>query len=340
MKMNETNQNHGFDLVSTPSADLTGQGTFLPYDEVHPGRSVVGETALTNDEHKTGQIAAESIQFIRDNRDKAFVLWCSFWGPHTPITPSAPWSTQYDPNNLTLPPNLHVIDQQMPGVDTLLSKSGTYPEDFYHSATLGYYYGLVSQIDYNIGRILDELDDLGLTDNTIVVYTADHGEMMAEHGAWTKGKTAYEAQIRIPFILSFPGLFTKEKKSSELVGSIDLLPTLLDAANLKIPDNIDGSSLLPLIQGKVKKWRDYMFSEHGSSSNTTQIMTRSKTHKYVLFRTAGLTEHEQLFDMQADPWEMNNLIDDAGYADVLTELKNALATWETDTPPAVPMDAS
>ncbi len=337
MQMNEANNDHGFDLVSSPSADLQGAGTFLPYDEVHPGRALVGETALTNDEHRIGQVVAESIDFIRENKNRPFVLWCSFWGPHTPITPSAPWSTQYDPNELTLPPNLHVIDEEMPGIDTLLTKSGTFSEDSYHSACLAYYYGLVSQIDYNIGRVLDELDALGLAENTIVVYTADHGEMMSEHGAWTKGKTGYDAQIRVPLIIRFPGVIAGGKRSSELVASIDLLPTLMEAANLPIPPDIDGESLLRLIHGKKKKWRDYVFSEHGSSAQTTQLMTRSHTHKYVLFRTAGETEYEQLFDMVNDPWEMQNVIDDAEYGEVLAELKEALAQWEAKTPASEPM---
>lgn len=334
MQMNEANDNHGFDLVSSPSADLQGAGTFLPYDEVHPGRSLVGETALTNDEHRQGQIVAESIDFIRENKNRPFVLWCSFWGPHTPITPSAPWSTQYDPAELTLPPNLHVIDEEMPGIDTLLTKSGTFPEDSYHSACLAYYYGLVSQIDYNVGRVLDELDALGLADNTIVVYTADHGEMMSEHGAWTKGNTAYEPQIHIPLIIRFPGKFPGGKRISKLVCSIDLLPTLLDAASMEIPGNIDGKSLLA---PKTQQWRKYAFSEHGSSSQKTCIMTRSQTHKYVLFRTGGEMEYEQLFDMVNDPWEMQNVIDDAGYSEVLAELKEALAQWEAETPPSEPM---
>lgn len=338
MVMNEVTGNHGFDVVSSPSAALTAEGTFLPYDEVHPGRALVGETALNNDEHRAGQIAEQSLQFIRANKDKRFVLWCSFYGPHTPICPSAPWSRQYDPDKLTLPPNLHVIDEQMPSADNLLAKSGKFSQDYYHSATLAYYYGLVSQIDYNIGRVLDELDALGLSDNTVVVYTADHGEMMAEHGAWTKGGTGYDAQIRVPLIIRWPGFFTKGKRTNELVCSIDLLPTLLEAAGLATPNNIQGLSLVPLVQGKISRWRDYAFSELGSSTQNTCIMTRSKTHKYVLFRTNGQTEHEQLFDLVQDPWEMQNVVADENYSDVLAKLRSALAQWEAETPAVAPME--
>ena len=340
MVMNKVTHNHGFELVSTPSAPgLTKEGTFLPYEEVHPGRAAVGETTLSNDEHRAGQITTEVIEFLRENKDRPFVLWYSFWGPHTPICPSVPWSRQYDPDQLTLPPNLGTIDEHMPGVEKLLTKSGKFSEEHFHRQTLAYYYGLVSQIDYNIGRVLNELDALDLSDNTIVVYTADHGEMMAEHGAWTKGRTGYDAQIRVPLIIRWPGNFSTGKRLSELVCSIDLLPTLLDAAGLAIPDNVQGLSLVPLVQGNTEQWRDYAFSEIGGSTKNTCIMTRSQTHKYILFRTDDQTEHEQLFDLVKDPWEMHNAVADERYAEVLTDLRGALARWESQTPSVAPMES-
>jgi arylsulfatase A-like enzyme len=221
MVMGAATQNHGFDLVfNAPGTGLTRDGMFLPYDEVHPGRSPVGKTALSNDDHPAGVITTEAIEFLRAHRDRPFVLWYSFSGPHTPICPSAPWADWYDSDKLTLPPGVNLIDRDMPGVEGLLAKSGKYSENRYHRQTLAYYYGLVSQIDHNIGRVLDELDALGLSDNTIVVYTADHGEMMAEHGAWTKGRSGYDATIRVPLILPLPRVLPVGKRVSDLVCSI------------------------------------------------------------------------------------------------------------------------
>ncbi len=248
MVMDKTTQNHGFDLVFTePNRGFAQKGEFLPFEEVSPGRSNVGKSALSNDEHPAGLITAKAIEFLRGHRDRPFVLWYSFSGPHTPICPSSPWADMYNPDELTLPPNLEVIDKDIPQIDGLLTKSGKFSQKHYHRQTLAYYYGLVSQIDHNIGRVLKELDDLGLSDNTLVVYTADHGEMMAEHGAWTKGRSCYDATIHVPMILRWPRVLSAGKRVNELVGLIDLLPTLLEAADLPIPANVQGMSLLPLV---------------------------------------------------------------------------------------------
>ncbi len=329
MRMSKENQNHGFDLVSNPHGNAKPLNP-LPYDEVHPGRSEVGESPLSNEKHTCGLVTAEAIRFVQDNKDNPFVLWYSFEGPHTPITPSAPWSKQYDPERLTLPPNHRSVDEQMPGGDKMISKSGKYSKDIYHYQTLAYYYGLVSQIDYNIGVLLAELDKLGLTENTIIVYTADHGEMMSEHGAWTKGTTGYDATIRVPLIISYRDRFAGNRQINDLVCSIDLLPTLLDLAGLNIPENIQGKSLDKLVSGKTD-WREYAFSEIGSSTQNSVITVRGRTEKYVLFRKNGTVEYEQFFDLENDPWETTNLAENKKYAaDVLT-MKSVLKKWEEET---------
>lgn len=335
MVMNAENQNHGFDVVLVP-ADREKPIRPLPYDEVHPGRSEVGESPLPNEQHTCGLVAQASIKFIDEHKDKPFVLWCSFQGPHTPITPSAPWSRQYDPKKLSLPPNHLAVDKLMPGGDGLIGKSGKYSDEQYHYQTLAYYYGLISQIDYNIGLILDELDQLGLMENTIIVYTADHGEMMSEHGAWTKGMTGYDATVRVPLILKYRDTFSGNKKIDELACSIDLLPTLLDLSGLQIPGNIEGKSLVPLMTGKAK-WRDYAFSEIGNSPQNTVITVRGKTEKYVLFRKAGKVEYEQFFDLKSDPWETTNQATNGTYENNLVKMKSVLKKWEEETETSKPV---
>jgi len=329
MIMNEENHNHGFEVVSVPG-DRGKPGSPLPYDEVHPGRSEVGESPLTNDKHTCGLVSHEVIQFIDRNKDKPFVLWCSFQGPHTPITPSAPWSRQYDPMKLTLPPNHDSVDWKVPGMDGFINKSGKYSKEIYHKETLAYYYGLISQIDYNIGLILDELDKLGLTDNTIIVYTADHGEMMSEHKCWTKGSTGYDATVRVPLIIKYPYHFSGGKLNNDLVSSIDLLPTFLDLSGQKIPKNIEGESLVGLMTGNTN-WREYAFSEIGSSTQNSVITVRGIAEKYILFRKNGKVEYEQFFDLKTDPWEMKNLVVDDQNEKDLAKFKSALKEWEEET---------
>ena len=338
MQMNSENQNHGFDVVMNP----IGRKKLLhplPFEEVSPGRSEVGESPLPNEEHTCGLVSSAALNFIRENHDNPFVLWCSFEGPHTPITPSAPWSQQYDPGKLTLPPNHQKADEQMPGVRNLISKSGKYSKEIYHQQTLAFYYGLVSQIDYNIGLILNELDKLGLTGNTIVVYTADHGEMMSEHRAWTKGMTGYDATIRVPLIIRYGKQFSDGRTVDDLVCSIDLLPTLLDLSGLDIPGNVQGKSLTGL-NAKNKVWREYAFSEIGSSAQTSVITVRGKTMKYVLFRRNGATEYEQLFNLESDPWETINLATDLKSTENLNKMRQVLAEWEETTERSAPVQSN
>ncbi len=335
MVMNKENQNHGFDVVLNPT-DRTTPLNPLPYDEVHPGRSEVGESPLPNEKHTSGMVASASIKFIDENKDHPFVLWCSFQGPHTPIVPSAPWSKQYDPMKLTLPPNHDSVDWKVPGMEDLISKSGKYSKEIYHKETLANYYGMISQIDYNIGLVLDELDRLGLTDNTIIVYTADHGEMMSEHGAWTKGMTGYDATVRVPLIIKYQDKFSGNKTLDELACSIDLLPTLLDLSGLPIPENIQGKSLVPLITNKAT-WREYAFSELGSSTQTSVITVRGKTEKYVLFRKKGMVEYEQFFDLKNDPWETSNLAANSNWNKNLVKMRSVLKKWEQETETSNPL---
>ncbi len=336
MNMNEENGNHGFDTVLVPRVNLMPVDT-LPYAEVHPGRSLVGPSSLPNAKHTCGLITQASLDFIRANKDKPFVLWCSYFGPHTPINPSRPWADQYDPENVTLPDNHISVDDRIPEMDKFISKSGPYSRTEYHKKTLALYYGFVSQIDHNIGRLLKELEDLELLENTIVVYTADHREMMAEHQCWTKGYTGYDATIRVPLIIRYPATFTGGQRTGKLACSIDLLPTLLDLAGLDIPENIQGKILLPANMEK-ESWRKLAFNEIGNSTNDCVITVRSETRKYVMFRNHNQVAHEQFFDLVRDPWEMENLVAHGSYSDEVTEFRDALQNWEAGTEKTEPLE--
>jgi arylsulfatase A-like enzyme len=335
MFMNEENNNHGFDTVLVPRVNLKPVDT-LPFAEAHPGKSYVGRSSLSNEEHTCGLITQASLDFIRANKEKPFVLWCSYFGPHTPINPSSPWAEQYDPESLTLPLNHRSMDENIPDMDKTISKSGAYSQEESHRKTLAMYYGFVSQIDYNIGRMLKELEELGLMENTIVVYTADHGEMMAEHQCWTKGLTGYDATVRVPLIIRDPDVFTGGGEIDKMVCSIDLLPTLLDLAGLEIPETIQGKSLRPS-NIRDDSWREFAISEIGPSPLNNVITVRSQTHKYILFKNEGQMVYEQFFNLQEDPWEMDNRMTDPQYEEVISRHKQAMEKWEQETEKVVPL---
>lgn len=348
LSMDQISDKHGFDVViderdfrkfvrseNAPMYDRDGQ--WLP-EFIHPGRSRVGRSDADNDHHPSGYFTAETLKFLRQNRDKPFCVWYSFPDPHTPITPSEPWATMYDPAKLSLPPNnAYAFDYATPGLKQTQTKSGEFNEE-YHRKCLAYYYGSITQMDYNIGRVLDELDLLGLSENTLVVYTSDHGEMMGEHGAWTKGLLGYDATLRVPLIFRLPGVFPAGAKREELVCLIDLLPTLLETAGLDIPAGLQGRSLAPVISGRQQQWRDVIFSEIGDPRNRVTLTVRSRDMKYVRYdRTMNgqtETEYEQFFDLRHDSWEMRNEIGLPLYNREIAALKEKLADWEAITPAA------
>ena len=341
MNMDVVPDKHGFDVVidipeyrafmkSEGASGQEGKGDFLP-ETVHPGRSRVGACQADNDHHKCGYWAAQSIDFLRANKEEPFCLWLSFYGPHTPIILSEPWASMYDPASTKLPPNYkYDYDYDTPGLKATQEKSGTFTEEL-HRQTLAYYYGLITQIDYNIGRVLDELDSLGLADNTAVVYTADHGEMMSEHGAWTKGMQGYDATVRVPLILRCPGVIPQGVRRQEMACSIDLLPTLLELTHQSIPQNVQGKSLVAPAKGKSGAWRDTVFSEIGNSLENQCVTTRTADTKYVRYHADGEVAYEQLFDLEKDPWEMKNQIGNAKYKKVVADMRRRLARWEQET---------
>ena len=312
------------------------KGDWLPFKISGP----VGASDADNDNHPMGFWTSETLKFLRENRDNPFCLWYSFFGPHTPITPSRPWADMYDPSSLSLPGNFDYSRDSVPWMLANARNNFRKMNEEDHRKVLALYYGLVSQMDYNIGRVLEELERLGIADKTIVVYTADLGEMMAEHGAWTKFVLGLDATVRVPMIIRLPGAATGGKEITELVGLIDLMPTLCDLAGLEYPDKVQGRSLVPLLQGGNVSWRKTIFSEIGYPGRAAGLcsIARTHTHKYVHHENRG-EPFEELFDYERDPWETRNEAENPAYADVLASLKADVKEWNatTDHAPMYPI---
>ena len=150
--------------------------------------------------------------------------------------------------------------------------------------------------------------------------------------------TGYDATIRVPLIVKYKDKFAGGKSIDDLTCSIDLLPTLLNLSGLDIPKNIEGKSLLKLTTNN-SDWRQYAFSELGSSTQNSVIAVRGKTEKYVLFRKSGNVEYEQLFDLKKDPWETTNLASDSNYSAALAKMRTVLKKWEAETETSQPVKA-
>ena len=171
------------------------------------------------------------------------------------------------------------------------------------------YMGLVGQVDYGIGLILDELENQGLLEDTIIVFSADHGDYAGEHGLWSKiGGISSRAITRIPMLLSFPGDVPSGRVSEEMVESVDLFPTLCDLAGLPKPDHLQGLSMFPLLTDDPQPMRESALTENAYSKALAM-----KEWRYIA--NAG-DRPDELYDQINDPWEMNNLINDPKYTGV------------------------
>jgi arylsulfatase A-like enzyme len=183
---------------------------------------------------------------------------------------------------------------------------------------------MISLIDHNVGRILDRLDDLGMAENTLVVYSTDHGDMLGNHGLYLKGPTPYEDLMRVTMIARGPGV-KAGGVVNEPVSTLDLAATFYDAAGVSAPQALQGRSLAPLLAG-TDAARDAAWSEwhvHPSRCGVgLQLRTvRTKTHKCTFELGSGAGE---LYDLRNDPGEMDNRFDDPGCAKVRRELEDLM----------------
>ena len=193
------------------------------------------------------------------------------------------------------------------------------------------YYAFATLIDDQIGRILRHLEQTGMDKNTVVIFSADHGETLGSHGGLTdKGYHHFEETHRIPLIIRFPDKRYASLTVDSFASLADMYPTILELANAGIPENdLHGASLLPLIDGKTEGWREHVVTEfHGVNSiPITQRTLRWKQYKYG-FNGFGADE---LYDLALDPWETMNRINVPGYGEIAREMRRRLLEWMKDT---------
>jgi arylsulfatase A-like enzyme len=187
------------------------------------------------------------------------------------------------------------------------------------------YCRLTEMVDREIGTVLDALKEAGLEDNTLIVFTSDHGDMDSSHKLEHK-QVLYEESIHVPFIMSYKGRIPASvvDDSHFVSNGLDLLPTLCDYVGIKIPEGLPGRSLRPLAEGKAMEWRRFVVVESHYSR-----MVRTKRFKYCIYDSGR--HREQLIDMANDPGEMKNLVGDENYKDVLEKHQRLLHEWIENT---------
>ena len=191
------------------------------------------------------------------------------------------------------------------------------------------YLACVASIDDNIGRFLDYLDQAGLSENTIVIYTSDQGFFLGEHNMFDK-RFMYEESLRMPFLIRWPGRIKPGTVSKEMILNVDFAPMMMDAAGMKVPEDMQGRSFLPLLRGqKPKDWRSAMYYRYyhpGDHNVARHYGIRTERYKLIFF---DQLDQWELYDLQKDPIEMHNLYTDVAYASIVKRLKAELRRLKT-----------
>lgn len=286
--------------------------------------------------HQTTWCTNEAMRFIEEaeaaragGENKPWLMSINYFDPHPAWDPPENYLERYDPSELPAPhyqPSDLAAQERLRGVD--FQSEARPPEEFAIAEKTAAYYAMIELIDFSVGRILDFLDDQGLRENTIVIFTSDHGESLGDHGLLLKGCRFYEGLVRVPLLISGPA-WMRGQRSDELVELTDLAPTLLDAASVPVPESMAGRSLVPILTGTAAQdvHRESVRAEYYHTLNgdvpgrefsgSYGTMIRTRTHKLVTYHGH---ETGELFDLVADPWEHENLWDDPAAAGIRFEL--------------------
>ncbi|PAV30766.1 sulfatase [Virgibacillus profundi] len=277
--------------------------------------------------HPSNWTINESIDFLEQRRDpsKPFFLKTSFARPHSPYDAPEFYFNLYL-NDPEIPKaeigewaHIHDVEVDAKAPDAW---RGVRSKKEIHRARAGYY-GSIHHIDQQIGRLINYLQLNGLFDNTMIVFLSDHGDMLGDHNLWRK-TYAYEGSAHIPLLIKMPDAFgTVKGFVEEPVLIQDIMPTILEAMSLDVPESVDGTSLLPLIRGEDAAWREYLHGEHSTcyaEEQEMQYLTDGK-FKYIWFPRTGM---EQLFHLTEDPYENKELSGEEAYQDTLLKWRTRM----------------
>ncbi|MCJ8013262.1 sulfatase-like hydrolase/transferase [Paenibacillus sp. KQZ6P-2] len=268
--------------------------------------------------------------------EEPFFLWSSFFDPHPDYLVPEPWDRMYDPEKLTIPsvvsgehetnpPHFGMTQEKEPDFNHLRETgigihgyhSHLLPEDECKQL-VGTYYGMISLMDKYIGKILDKLDELGLSDNTVVVFTTDHGHFFGQHGLQYKGGFHYEDLIKLPFLVRYPGHVPAGRTSAAIQSLVDLAPTFLSLTGIPIPAIMTGVDQSEVWTGTLEQARDHAICEFRHEPTTIHQKTYiDERHKITIYYRQIYGE---IFDLENDPEELHNLWDDPAYGKLKSEL--------------------
>jgi arylsulfatase A-like enzyme len=278
-----------------------------------------------------------AIDYLRQNKDRPFFIACGTVKPHSP--PSAPqrFFDLYDANKIQLPPDFAPWPTVPPGfppasirprnADLFIGRAAS-PEEA--REVIRAYLASLSWADWNLGRVVAELDRLGLRDNTIVVFVADHGYQLGEKGKWSKAGSLFEMGTRVPLIIDAPGAGGNGQSCRRIVESLDIYRTLAELCGLPLPEGVEGASLVPLLHNPEAEWNrpaHSVWSEDGTTLHGVAV--RTEQWRYAEYGSSG-KNGALLFDTKNDPRELKNLANDPQFASVCKEMSALARRYAAD----------
>ena len=283
-------------------------------DHIHAGK------------HSSELFCDAGIDYLRNYRgDNPFFMYISFMAPHDPRTMPREYLDMYDPDRIDLPKNFmpeHPFDNgELRIRDEMLAGFPRTPEEIRRH--IAAYYAMITHADAQIGRVLETLKDTGKDESTIIVFAGDNGLALGQHGLMGK-QSVYEHSVHIPLIMSGPGIPEGERRDA-FCYLLDIYPTLCDLTGLPAPDSVEGKSLVPAMQDASNKIRENLLFAYTKLHRGV----RDEQYKLIEYVVEG-KRTTQLFDLQADPFELNNLAGDPGYSKILERLRKELIRWREE----------
>lgn len=305
--------------------------------------AVEGDSVKTLGDTK---VADRTIKYIRESKKngKPFFIACGFSKPHSPLVAPKEFFDLYPTEQIVLPPDFSSLPAVPIGfpagairtrnADLFVDRSAS-PEEA--KAMIRAYLACVSYVDWNVGRVLAELDKQGLRENTVIVFVADHGYQLGEKGKWSKAGSLWEQGARVPFFIQYPGAKGNGKSSAQVVEMLDIYPTLADLCGLPAQEALEGKSLRPLLENPEHEWNRpayTLWNEHGKG--ITGVVVRTEKWRYAEF--FGIGAGSYLTDPINDPHELVNLVNNPKYKDVVAQMHQLASNYVAGKSERPPLD--
>jgi len=300
---------------------------------------------VPDDFYKDGKVAALAVETLGTlaKKREPFFLAVGFAKPHLPfVSPKKYWD-MYDPAEIRLAPNPYrpkdAPDYALTTSGELrnyhgMPDNGPVPDDLARKLKHGYY-AAASYTDAQIGKVLDQLDRLGLRKNTVIVLWGDHGWKLGEHGEWCKHSNV-ENDTNAPLLFSAPGMKAAGQSSKALVEFVDIYPTLADVAGLPLPRHLEGTSFKPLLDDPKRHWKSAAFSQYPRGRKLMGYSMRTERYRFTVWldrQDHSKVEAVELYDHQTDPQENTNIAGQPANSDLVNRL---MAQWKQGWPSAKP----